>query len=30
MMTVGFDVGTHPWAGQIIEDDDNEAPPLAP
>jgi len=32
MTTIGFDVGAHPWAGRIIDDDDNgsEASPVAP
>ena len=30
LVQVGFDIGPLPWAGRIIADDDNEAPPIAP
>jgi hypothetical protein len=32
LVQVGFDIGPLPWAGRVIEDDDNgsEAPPIAP
>jgi hypothetical protein len=30
LVQVGFDIGPHPWAGRIIDDDDNDQAPLAP
>jgi hypothetical protein len=30
MTAVGFEVSAHSWAGRIIDDDDGEAPPIAP
>jgi hypothetical protein len=31
LVQVGFDIGPLPWAGRVIaDDDDNEAPPIAP